>query len=158
VADSYRIIVTGSRSWTATERIAFELGHAIGSLGAQPEDVTVVHGAALSGADAIAERIARSMGCVTERHPADWNAPCDARCKPGHRKRRANGSDFCPAQGMYRNQEMVDAGADITLAFIDRCESRGCEGKGPHWSHGSTQCASLASSAGIETRRFSDGR
>ena len=117
----FRILVTGSRSWTDAERIAFELGHAIGSLGCQPEDVTLVHGAALSGADAIADRIGRKLGCVVEKHPADWDAPCDDRCRPGHRKTRGNGSAFCPAQGTYRNAAKAPALVWLWRLVTDDC-------------------------------------
>lgn len=54
---------------------------------------------------------------------ATWSADCDGRCKPGHRKERADGSTFCPAQGPYRNGRMValarqyhDAGAWVRVA------------------------------------------
>ena len=49
---------------------------------------------------------------------ATWDADCDERCAPDHRKERLDGTTFCPAQGPYRNTRMValarqyhDAGA-----------------------------------------------
>lgn len=64
---------------------------------------------------------------------AQWDADCDERCKPNHRKVRADGTTFCPAQGPYRNTEMValarslhDAGAWVrVVAFYSDPKSTG---------------------------------
>ena len=58
---------------------------------------TVVHGDA-RGADSYAELIAPNYGHTTERHPADWRT---------HSK----------AAGPIRNQQMIDAGAVLVIAF-----------------------------------------
>lgn len=99
IAPRYRILVTGSRTWTDSDVIAFELGLVIGS---RPETLVVpviVHGHCPKGADAIADDLAHRFGLPVERHPADWDA---------HGKRA----------GFLRNQAMVDLGAAICLAFI----------------------------------------
>lgn len=60
------------------------------------EDV-IVHGDAV-GADRLAGFVARSIGVEVEAHPADWKK---------HGK----------AAGPIRNQEMLDTGVDVVLAF-----------------------------------------
>ena len=85
-------------------------------------------GACPTGADFIAEQIARQYGITVERHPAQW---------------RPYGI-YNPQAGRYRNQVMVDLGADICLAFI-RNNSRGA-------SH----CAQAAEDAGIPVRIYRD--
>jgi hypothetical protein len=97
---SMRILVTGSRNWTNDEAILAAFADYAG------QDVTLVSGACPTGADALAEEIAeRFLGWEVERHPADWDR---------HGK----------AAGPIRNQEMVDLGADVCLAF-PLGESRG---------------------------------
>jgi YspA, cpYpsA-related SLOG family len=68
----YRILITGSRSWTDRDQIAFELGRAIGESGAEMRDIVLVHGACPSGADAMAAALAMACGYRQEAHPADW--------------------------------------------------------------------------------------
>jgi hypothetical protein len=86
------VLVTGSRTWTDETVIRAALNEQW-----QPGAV-LVSGACPRGADAIAERLWRSMGGRVERHPADWAAGRDA--------------------GLARNAAMVAAGADVCLAFI----------------------------------------
>lgn len=89
-----RILITGSRDWTDEHAI---LG-ALARLGAERERATIVHGDCPTGADAIVKRLAEEAGIPHEPHPADWKK---------HGK----------AAGPIRNQEMVDLGADVCLAF-----------------------------------------
>ena len=125
MAESYRILVTGSRTWDDKDFIWNVLDVALPEL----RDVTIVHGACPKGADAIAQgwvrdKLVNGGGRVrAERHPADW-------------------SQFGRAAGFRRNAEMVRLGADLCVAFV-RDNSRGA-----------TNCADLAERAGIETRRF----
>lgn len=118
---SLRILVTGSRDWE--DQFAVTRAIRAEARRVRPEDVMVVHGNCRSGADADAEFVARIDGFQIERHPAAWAA---------HGKRA----------GYIRNQEMVDAGADVCLAFIRNA------------SRGATMCAKLAEDAGIPTLRF----
>lgn len=142
--EPFRILVTGSRDWRQPERIAWELGLAIGAAHRPLAEVIIVHGGA-GGADRMADRIARDHGHLTEIHPADWDGPCRDTCQPGHRK-MVGYRDWCIAAGMYRNEAMVALGADLVLAFIR------------NGSHGATGCARLAEKAGIPVRRItSDG-
>lgn len=85
-----RAIVTGSRDWLDEEPIRV-------ALSSLPPGSTVVHGGA-GGADYLAGRIARALGLHVEPHPADWRR-------------------YGKAAGGLRNAEMVDAGADLVLAF-----------------------------------------
>ena len=118
-----RILVTGSRDWDDSDAIDSAMWHAWLDAGQPPiGSVTLVHGCA-RGADTIAASIARKVGMAIEEHPAAW----DTRGR---------------AAGVIRNSKMVDAGADVCLAFI-RNRSRGA-----------THCANAAERAGIETRRF----
>lgn len=105
-----RILITGSRDWT--DRVAvYQTLYAYVTRHCPPDydrhgnlidydlsDVTIVHGACPTGADVIAEDWAVVNWVVFERHPADWDK---------HGK----------AAGPIRNQEMVDLGADVCLAF-----------------------------------------
>lgn len=125
-----RILITGSRDWEDSAKLAWELGQACGEfMRADPElrrtDITVVHGGA-KGADTIAAELAFSRGLKVECHTAQW---------------RPYGI-YNPQAGLVRNQKMVDFGADICLAFI-RNNSRGA-----------THCADAAERAGIPVRIF----
>ncbi len=95
VAPSFRILVTGSRYFSDFPIMRDAILQAAANSNGRP--VTVVHGGA-RGADQMAARIARKHGFQVEEHPADWD-------KHGRRA------------GPIRNQQMVDAGADICLAF-----------------------------------------
>lgn len=94
---TYRILVTGSRDWT-DEHIIFQALFITG-MAAPPGNRILVSGACPTGADAIAERMARRMGWQVERHPAEWKK-------------------YGGAAGPKRNAHMVSLGADICLAFI----------------------------------------
>jgi len=89
-----RILITGSRNWSDEDVIDGALRAAFYEFG----PATLVSGACPTGADAIAERIWEAHAFPVERHPADWET---------HGK----------AAGPLRNQQMVDLGADICLAF-----------------------------------------
>jgi hypothetical protein len=92
----YRVLVTGSRTWTDTTAITQALddlharhGHAL----------TVVHGACPRGADAIADTWAARHQVPVQTFPADWSTG--------------------RAAGPARNAVMVATGPDECLAFID---------------------------------------
>ena len=70
-----------------------------------------------SSAEAMRGGYAWRQGLREERHPAWWTAPCRAECAPNHRRKRADGSDYCPAAGNFRNQEMLETGVDVVIAF-----------------------------------------
>jgi hypothetical protein len=135
-----RILVTGSRDWTNWAAVRIALTETAGL----DHDVTVVHGGA-RGADTIASEIAGALGWRTEPHRTDWNAPCRDTCgERDHRRPGWGGVTYCPAAGDYRNQEMVDTGADVCLAFY----VHGSLNKG------TSDCARRAKAAGITVVRI----
>jgi len=105
----YRVLVAGSRDWDDGELLAWELGLALGDGFRDGRRGLVVHGACPTGADAMADRLARDHGIEVEPHPADWEL---------HGR----------AAGPRRNREMVKAGADVCLAFVKDCSpgATGC--------------------------------
>jgi YspA, cpYpsA-related SLOG family len=144
---TFRMLVTGSRSWKdprPIEQAIYDMAMEAAQLG---KDLVVVHGAC-RGADRLAQSIVRRQRAHgwrhihEEPHPADWNAACIERCRPGHRRPRTNGTDYCPAEGRYRNELMVGLGADVAFAFIK------------DQSPGATHCAEFAEAAGICTTRI----
>lgn len=120
-----RLLVTGSRTWLNEDKVAFELGRAVGELSNGGEKVTVVHGGA-NGVDSMVHQLAASIGIPVEVHRAEW---------------RPYGI-YNPQAGRYRNQVMVDLGADLCLAFIKA------------GSHGASHCAQAAEDAGIPVRIY----
>lgn len=112
-----RVLITGSRDWKdkeAIENAIIDL-HNWGPI--DWDDVVVVHGDCPTGADAIAQEFCEQTGIVTERHPADWSIGKKA--------------------GPLRNQEMVDLGAYVCLAFLLPS------------SRGTVDCIKRAKAAGI---------
>lgn len=97
-----RILVTGSRDWTDDRTITEVLAYLAERHG---QDVTLIHGACPTGADAIADGYGVMVGWTIERYPADWRK-------------------FGKSAGWVRNRTMVTSGADMVLAFI-RNGSRG---------------------------------
>lgn len=87
-----RIIVTGGRRYhdTATIRRVLEEYH-------QTPPPTLVHGGA-PGADSEAACVGYLLEWIVEAHPADWQR-------------------YGRAAGPIRNQQMVDSGADLVIAF-----------------------------------------
>ncbi|ASR86067.1 hypothetical protein SEA_APPLETREE2_84 [Mycobacterium phage Appletree2] len=134
-----RILVTGSRDWRDDTAVRLALTiHCVCE-----DEITIVHGHCPTGVDAIADRFAvKHPRCTPERHPANWEAPCGPQCH--HRPRSKNGKPYCPIQGHIRNQEMVDLGADVCLAF-PLGESRGTR-----------DCMKRAERAGIHVINYGD--
>lgn len=89
-----RILITGSRHYLAASKIRDAIK--LVSAGVPHAEITIVHGGA-PGADMAADYIAKFNKMNVEAHPADWSTGKSA--------------------GPKRNQEMVDLGADICLAF-----------------------------------------
>jgi hypothetical protein len=143
-----RVLVTGSRDWdngVLINRLLagicedYDLNYPPDEHGntlPDPSKITVVHGAAKTGADFWADQwaIANCDMRLVERHPADWS--------------RGRGA------GLARNHKMIALGADLCLAFVMPCRSTACTRKAPHGSHGTMHCAAHARMAGIETRYY----
>lgn len=117
-----RILVTGSRNW-ADRDVVFETLMDVLAERGHPADMVLVHGACPTGADKMADEIwCGFLGYRVERHPAEW-------------------SQFGRAAGPRRNQEMVDAGADLCVAFL------------MPGSRGTADCVKRAEAAGIPVRK-----
>lgn len=86
-----RILVTGSRTWPDESGLRLAVFREV--LADRESETVIVHGAA-KGADAMADRYARTIGVTREPYPAvDFPSP------------------------RHRNQHMVNLGADVCLAF-----------------------------------------
>lgn len=110
LANAKRVIVTGGRDFA-------NLGMVQQALAVVNPYAVIVHGAA-PGADSLAAGVWKSWGRGerVESHPAQWSAPCQDDCPPGHRRNRGRG-EYCPMAGPHRNQEMAELGADALLVF-----------------------------------------
>lgn len=131
---AHRILVTGSRQWHDQHRPIVEAAIQAAMKLLEPSgagDFTIVHGGA-RGLDSQAAAVAAEHGLRAEAHYADWNA---------HRDKPSN-----PA-GYIRNQQMVDAGADLCLSFpLHRLSERGKD-----TSRGTWHCTQAAAKAAIPT-------
>lgn len=112
--------MTGSRDWTDAERILDDLT-ALSETTRGAEPLVLVHGACPTGADMLAAHYADLLGYRLEPHPADWKT-------------------YGKRAGFLRNAEMVNAGADVLLAYIK------------NESKGATMTYDLARTAGIPVR------
>lgn len=121
---TYRILITGSRTWATPQSVEDALTDFMGKDPAN--SYVVIHGDA-AGADSMADWAARRLrgagwDVTVEVHPADWSQGRGA--------------------GLIRNAHMVSLGADVCLAFIRQN------------SPGASHCATVAESAGIPVLRY----
>jgi hypothetical protein len=99
-ADTVRIIIAGSRSFTDYKKLMLECDQYIeGCI----LEIEIVSGTA-AGADQLGERYASERGYEVKRFPPDWNK-------------------FGKRAGYLRNKDMADY-SDVLIAFWDG-ESRG---------------------------------
>jgi hypothetical protein len=133
----FRVLVTGSRTWTDREAVHTVLD-AMARSAAESGfgGLVVVHGKA-GGLDSLADewavdRQGRGWRVAPERHPADWKKRGRSRA------------------GFIRNAQMVRRGADVCFAFINPCTEEKCKESEPHGTHGATNCVELAERAGID--------
>lgn len=91
----YRVLVTGSRTWTDVDTLNEQLNLA---WTVHRGRMVLMHGDCPQGADALADTWAEVNGVPVERHPADWNL---------HGKKA----------GIIRNEDMVATRPDIVLSF-----------------------------------------
>jgi hypothetical protein len=114
-----RVLVTGSRTWRRPDRINAVLDQILEIVG----PFVLVHGDCPNGPDALADDWAgRHPEVVVERHPADWKMGKQA--------------------GFWRNQHMVNLGADLCIGFMRNN------------SPGTLHCTTAAICAGIKTRVY----
>ncbi len=119
-----RILVTGSRVWNREDLVRGAIHQYLVDQGAADiADVVIIHGACPTGADLHAARWASDFDVRQETYPANWGQ---------HGK----------AAGPIRNQQMVDAGADVCLAFPLGA------------SRGTRDCMARARKAGIPVKSY----
>ncbi len=106
-----RVLVTGARAWTDAAAVCRSLDLVLAHLGS----FILIQGDAKDGLDVIAKGWAIRTNCPHEDVPADWSRSCDGDCH--HSVRWRNGTTYCTIAGFLRNQEMVDRGADLCLAW-----------------------------------------
>lgn len=92
-----RVLVTGSRDWPDDGSMMEEFAALHASF--PYHATTIIHGACPTGADAIADRLARYFGFKVETYPAAWETQ-------GTRA------------GYLRNKAMVESNPDLCLAYI----------------------------------------
>jgi hypothetical protein len=86
-----RVLVCGDRHWTDRQRIGVRLATL------DPDKDVVIHGGC-RGADKLAGMAAKAHGIPVECYPAEW-------------ERYGRGA------GPVRNQQMLDRGVDLLIAF-----------------------------------------
>lgn len=127
VMRTYRVLVTGSRNWTDEQVIKDALWYTwAGPLQANAEAVLIQGECEFGGADLIAKEVWHAMGLEVESYPAEKDA-------------------LGRILGPKRNQEMVNTGADLCLAFP------------LPGSRGTRNCMRLARNAGIPVLEFKPG-
>lgn len=121
----HRLLITGSRDWDDrhTIEVALRMVAETHADVCNLDDLVLVSGACPNGADRICEEVWEEHHGKVERHPADWQR---------HGK----------SAGFVRNEEMVDLGAQLCIAFIKNN------------SRGASMTARLAEQAGIEVMRY----
>ena len=98
----FRLLITGSRSWTDVAAIRHEFDIVMGH---ESRNVTLVSGNCPNGADKMCEDIAKEYGWTVELHPLAW-------------KGEDGLGEYNPRAGFERNEFMVKLGADFVLAFV----------------------------------------
>jgi len=119
---TFRILITGSRDYSDKNRIRRVFINVMKKFD-NYDGYVLISGACPTGADRIAEEVAKGLEWKIERYPAEWSK---------HGKNA----------GPKRNQEMVNSGADICLAFPT------------NKSIGTWDCTRRAEKAGILTKIF----
>lgn len=145
MSKEFRVVMTGSRSWTDTDVIREALVDALDyfELERTPEKFTLINGTA-AGADKMSARIAKELGMTVEDHPAQWNVHSET-CpvEPPKNGWCYQGRSKCRIAGFRRNQEMLESGCDLVLAFIHNN------------SNGASHTVKLAEKMNLETWVYS---
>lgn len=97
------VLVCGSRGWGDAGKVRARLARL-------PTGSTVMHGSA-RGADAIADRAARSLGLAVDPHPVS----------------REEWLRYGKAAGIRRNRAMLDRRPDLVIAFWDGASPGTCD-------------------------------
>lgn len=121
-----KVLVTGSRDYKNEKAIEREFRKL-------PQGTVIVHGACPTGADAIAEKLAKKFGFPIRRYPADW----EAEGKSAGPKRNSK---------MIREEHKGGDPISLGLAFtLDLSRSRGTK-----------DCVERARKAGIKVEVISE--
>jgi hypothetical protein len=120
-----RILITGDREWFDKLMISAVLRSV--TMFKDPASVTVIEGEA-RGADRLGASAARGLGLNVEPYPAEWD-------------------QYGRAAGHIRNQQMLDTGVDLCLAFHDRLDE----------SKGTADMVRRCLKAGIKVIHYSHG-
>lgn len=132
MSEEYRVLITGSRKWVDLDIMRDALVAARKKAEGKP--MVLVCGGA-RGADKMAEGFGNlAHNCRVELYEADWNTHT-LNCPKWD-----IGQKTCKLAGARRNQEMVDSGADLCLAFK-------VKGAG---NRGTSDCVRRAKKSGIE--------
>ena len=125
---NYRVLVTGSREFDNLEMIDEALYNVwFDNIGHDSDDKLVIIEGGAVGADRLAAKSATGNPdvCILEEYPAQWNL---------HGK----------AAGPIRNQQMLDTGVDLVLAFYKK-------GAG---NRGTQDMVNRAEAAGVTVVRY----
>lgn len=136
-----RLLVTGSRDWDNREITVLALRAAQTLIAPEMGRLAVTHGGA-RGLDQMVGTVATDdLGLDVTVRPAQWNVHTES-CPDWDRQRSG-----CALAGFRRNQQMIDEGAALCIAFP--LHQRGTSGKSV--SKGTWHCADAARNAGIPT-------
>ncbi|MGX9924151.1 SLOG family protein [Streptomyces sp. NPDC002248] len=139
-----RVIVTGSRNWSAEHIVHTKLDEAVGR--AAPLPIILVQGGCSEGPDNFSHRwflrtqVANPSAVADEEiWEADWSQGLSG--------------------GFRRNEHMVRAGAWGVLGFVAPCIKPGCTRNGgkPHGSHGTMHCLKVARHYNLPIRAWKRG-
>lgn len=118
-----RFAVSGSRKWSDWRVLRYAVGMVTQRMRTANLKPELAEGCCPTGADNLAERLWRYWRFEPVHFPANWDLCTPACPERPHRKAKrvpAGGeqfTDYCPLAGHHRNQEIVDWGPDVLLAF-----------------------------------------
>lgn len=116
-----RIAAIGSRKWKSTRQTQRALRRVVEMF--KPPYVLMHDGG--DGAPRYAAVNADRMGWTIEPHEVD-PTKCTDECPPpeGHRRKGGSTGSYCPLARMRALHSMLDAGADLVLAFVTAPDTR----------------------------------
>lgn len=142
------IIVSGTRRATAVKHRGIVAARLIEfaayeNQGLPRLDMRLIHGDA-DGLDRLTRDIAQSLGWEVVPVPAEWEE-CGQGCGPGrsHRRRRRDGSEYCPLAGPRRNRAMVNRYGPGALGLL------GFPAIGSNGRSGTWDCIHYAADQGL---------
>lgn len=141
---TYRVLVTASRTWPDVVMLRNAMIEQATIAHRQGYDrVVFVHGGAIGG-----DTFAEQQACIMRD---EWGWPVDSEVHP---VTKAEWDQFKGRAGHMRNDRMVARGANVCLAFLERCERPRCDRPKPHDTHGTEGCVKAARRAKIEVKEY----